>query len=265
MTGPLDSLRTQCGAEFYTIDRFFKIASRHGVRMPEDSYVLREELDEWNVLFQQNDVAPYLGRVWPSPRLFSLIALAQHYAIPTRALDWTYSAYVAAYFAARPALNNDADSICVWAVDDFHRQVDRVLAATAERSLQVFTVSGAENENLRAQRGLFMLHPQSLDDPFAPFLPTNYNALLLESLPLLKDAVQFIRILLDGSHAREVLGLLATGGMTRGSLYPGLAGVAQEFEDEQLIPRPRAAPGGDTHETIGLWDRINEAARRIRT
>ena len=35
----------------------------------------------------------------------------------------------------------------------------------------VFTVSGAENENLRAQRGLFMLHPQPLDGSPGNFEP----------------------------------------------------------------------------------------------
>jgi len=108
VSGPLDTLRTQCGAEFYILERFFNIASRHGVHLPEDTYLLREQLEDWRIVFQQNEAAAYEERTWPSAQMYSLIALAQHYGIPTRALDWTYSAHTAAYFAARPALESAA-------------------------------------------------------------------------------------------------------------------------------------------------------------
>lgn len=260
--GPLDTLRKQCGAEFYTIDRFFRIVSRHGIRMPEDTYVLREELDRWSVRFQQNTAEPYADAVWPSPQLYSLIALAQHHGVPTRALDWTYDAFVAAYFAARAALDADSGCIAVWALDDLHRQVERVIDGKSSRSLQVFTVSGAENANLRAQRGLFMLHPQLLTDPWKPFGPRRYDFLLRESLPLTQRSIQFIRILLDVSLAKEVLSLLAVAGVTRGALHPGLAGAAEEFKDEQLFPQARVSAGGHTREMVGIWDRIHEAINK---
>jgi len=80
-----ESLRIACGAEFYVLERFFYIAARHGVRLPEDSFLLREQIEQWRVIFQQNDDASYERRVWPSPELYSLIALAQHHGIPTRA------------------------------------------------------------------------------------------------------------------------------------------------------------------------------------
>src|SRR6202044_3658398 len=43
------------------------------------------------------------------------LALMQHYGAPTRLLDWTKSAYVAAFFAAESA--TDSDSFAIWAVD----------------------------------------------------------------------------------------------------------------------------------------------------
>lgn len=169
VAAPMNTLRTQCGAEFYTLERFFNIASRNGVPLPEDSYILREQLEQWRILFQQNEAGPYHSRIWPSPDLFSLIALAQHHGIATRALDWTYSSNVAAYFAARPALRMVSEYLAVWAVDDLHRQMDQVLDIRSRRPLGVFTVSGADNDNLRAQRGLFMLYPQDISEPFASF------------------------------------------------------------------------------------------------
>src|SRR5438309_2165882 len=38
---PQAALFAQCAAEYYTIKKFFTIASRHGVRVPEDSFALR--------------------------------------------------------------------------------------------------------------------------------------------------------------------------------------------------------------------------------
>lgn len=46
------------------------------------------------------------------------IALAQHYGLPTPFLDWSYSPYIALYFAARDCiltLKNNSDPIRIWA------------------------------------------------------------------------------------------------------------------------------------------------------
>lgn len=102
--GPRTTLRAQCEAEFVTLKAFFDTAVRHGIRLPEDSFALRAEIEEWGVSFA--DDARLVGRAWPPPELFSLIALAQHYGVPTRALDWSQSSYVAAYFAASSALQS---------------------------------------------------------------------------------------------------------------------------------------------------------------
>ena len=259
-TGPFSLLHLQCAAEFHTLAKFFVVLSRNGVRVPEDSYRLREELDDWKARFHQSDPRVLSDRVWPSSGLVSLMALAQHHGIPTRALDWTWSAQVAAYFAARPALGrNGDDHIAVWAINDLIRQADQDLVYSGNRPLRVFTVSGAENENLRAQRGLFMLHPQCLPTSPVPFLPTTYDQLLQQSLPALKYAVLFIRVMVHESEACRLLGYLARAGVTTGTLHPGLSGSAREYEEEHLIqPLPFKFR---TIENEGLWDLIDAAAR----
>src|SRR5213075_1147526 len=44
---PLRTVVGQCSAELNTLWRFFEIASRHGLRLPEDSQALRSELQQW--------------------------------------------------------------------------------------------------------------------------------------------------------------------------------------------------------------------------
>ena len=45
--GPRPTIHQQCAAEFYALYRFFEIAARQGIRLPEDSALLRAELEDW--------------------------------------------------------------------------------------------------------------------------------------------------------------------------------------------------------------------------
>lgn len=262
-SGPCAELHDQCAAEFFTLQRFFTILSRNGVRIPEDSYLLRKELESWRIRFERRNISRLRAVTWPSDHIFSLVALAQHHGVPTRALDWTSSAHVAAYFASKPVLASAGDDhIAVWAVDDFHRQDDQRLDVTSDRPLRVFTVSGADNDNLRAQRGLFMLYPQVLTGEPTEFKATEYNKLLLESLPLLNRAVQFIRVLVHHREAQRLLAYLSRHGITTGALYPGLWGAAREYEDEQQIDSSSFGTLR-TLDTIGMWDQINALKTQV--
>jgi FRG domain len=263
LVGPLPTIHQQCAAEFYSLYRFFEVAARQGLRLPEDSALLRAELENWWARFFANTVASVNGRSWPSHQLFSLIGLAQHYGVPTRALDWTTNTFTAAYFAARPALaSTAADQIAVWAFSDFTRLIDYVMDITADRALRVFTVSGADNDNLRAQRGLFMIHQQQMPSEAMAFTPQTYDQLLLESLRHMRGAAYIVRILLAHSEARSVLAHLAHAGVTAGSLYPGLWGAAREYEESQAI-RPTSVPAFRADTTVGLWDEIIRLSREV--
>lgn len=243
LLAPLLTIHEQCAAEFYAIYRFFEITSRQGIRLPEDSTLLRSELEGWWARFFANAVANLRERSWPSEPLLSLIGLAQHHGVPTRALDWSWSAYAAAYFAARPALASDAnDQIAVWAFSDFTRQVDYVMDHQTERALRVFTVSGADNPNLRAQRALFMVHQQKLPAQVTRFTPETYDRLLLDSLVHLRPAAYIVRVLVSHTQAADILAHLAHAGITAGSLFPGLWGAAREYEESQAVRAGTVSP-----------------------
>lgn len=143
------------------------------MRLPADSYQLRLKLDEWKRKFSSREVGDY---IWPPPEFYSLIALAQHHRVPTRALDWTWDPFVAAYFAAQGAVLDPPQSLVVWVFDYEVREINPL------SPLVTFSVSGADNENLRAQRGLFMLHSQNVTTAESLFEPQSYDRVLFRAI-----------------------------------------------------------------------------------
>ena len=183
------------------------------------------------------------------------LALMQHYGAPTRLLDWTYSFYVAMYFA----IENTERDCAVWALNtDWlvepldavirkHTDTETWLAFHRDRGItkcdtfrQVFlrkepiALVGAVNpfrlnERLVLQQGVFLC-PGDVSKPFQE----NMVEIARESASdwqLTRIVIQYNR------HERnEILLRLHEMNMNSATLFPGLEGFARSLRPMLAYP-----------------------------
>lgn len=234
--------KNQIWCEFLLLKCFFEIADRQGLRLADDSQILRAKLQEWTVYLNnlclvependKNDEEEKLAS-WPPRILLSLMALAQHSRIPTRLLDWTWSPYVAAYFAATNALrahpNERPEYLCVWVL--FAAMFDLLESVIPGRqTIVLVTVPTAQNANLRSQQGLFLLHRPQRGEIKANGI---FHCTPLEQ-KLNGPLYSLEKLMLPVSEASELLRLLASQGVHGASMFPGFEGVAASIQERYV-------------------------------
>jgi len=140
--------------EFKLIQHFLYLADRVGLSVPGDAqhFRLPPTTDKrWN-----NDE-------WPQEDVLETLAIAQHHGVPTRLLDITHNALIAAFFAADdardPAKVPGATRFGVWAIDlSLVRQAAALRVRTGRKPRLIHvTAPRAGNSFLHNQDGLFLL------------------------------------------------------------------------------------------------------------
>lgn len=253
----------QAGAEYSSLQAFFWAADEHGLSLPEDSQKLRAFFDH-----SRNGLSTVRAErgAWLPDFLLSLAALAQHYGLPTRLLDWSYSPFVATYFAAG-SHNSDAQHLCVWALDLSAIADIAALGSVLQSKrkargfLRFVSAPRSGNQNLLAQDGLFTMYTPEPFDWSAPRVSTPVEG-VVASWTGVRDMPILLKISLPRVEADNLRRLLLRRGITAAKLFPGYGGVVQDLRDrgrwgsgwgyQQDVHIPAYYPSLPSHALAGL-------------
>jgi hypothetical protein len=232
--------RGQRAAEWPLQTSLERCCDRESIAPDRRSYIETEFIREFRRSYHQ--YAQHL----PNPEApLEWVSIMQHHGAPTRLLDFTYSIYVAAYFALEDA---DLDS-AIWAVNGpwalkesyrlfegnkDQRDIDHTLRLLNEGDEEVLRRLFFErpfvplvapvnpfrlNERLRVQKGVF-LAPGTVELPF------------MDNLGLLDGwdrPEHFLKIVLPRDMRHEGIRALSAMNVTSTSLFPGLDGFARSL------------------------------------
>jgi hypothetical protein len=228
------------------IDEFVRFADRAGLEIPHDSPRLRGYLRELGA--SGESLVDHLRRraaEWPDPNLLAVIALAQHYGVPTRLLDWSWRPLVAVYFAtarlATEASGNvrrdrydEQRNMVVWALNTF-----RLTMRMPPGRFSYVEAPYSSNPNLSAQAGLFTLDRQAERgiglERAIPAAAKHQESPMRNAAVLLAGGADsfFLKFTLPHGEARRLLRLLGLGGVSAASIFPGHAGVVQSMHERR--------------------------------
>lgn len=236
-------------SEFFQIDKenhllreFFKNCDRYGLLIDDVQRIRRRILDKIDLSFADE------SEKWIPEDLWQLAALAQHYGLPTRLLDWTHDLYIGLYFSIEDYLESrivpkDTENIVLWAlsVDPFLRK------ERSDYPLKIVKPKYHNNPNLLAQSGLFTLWMSKIEvfkqkDITTIDTATRVNRkpldeLLMENpLPyVLDDETLLYKILLPADETKELFEYLKSLGYDASRVYPGYSGCARALMQDYYL------------------------------
>lgn len=192
----------------------------------------------------------------PHDSTWHWLALAQHYGLPTRLLDWTFSPFVALHFATEHVEHFGDDGI-LWCMDFIKAKQflpDRLRQELDEEGANVFTaemlgrVAGTFKafDRLARQPFVAFFEPPSLDqrivNQFALFsLMASPTAALDEWVKHRPGLAR--RVVISARLKWEIRDKLDQANVTERVLYPGLDGLSRWLR-RQYTPTPSGRSPG---------------------
>lgn len=170
--------------------------------------------DEWRMVQDfRRQAGAYLGRM-PDDG-WEVWVLAQHHGIPTRLLDWTHNPLAALYFAVeKPSKDNEDDDSAVWVLY-LPTGFIPPTGANNPPPMKVKEVRGYmpghEVPRVRAQSGVFTVHPKPTEPLQAAHLP---------------KGARLGKVVIQNRARQQIKLTLANYSISRQTLFPDLDGLA---------------------------------------
>lgn len=218
-----DHADDQAFAEFQLVRAFIESCDTAVIALPGDSYEFRKQwlgLDVPASEMRWRDPSR-----WPEDAFLPLLAVAQHYGVHTRLLDWTRSFLVAVYFAAadvikhrQTASRDECENFQIWALNTELLHL--------YENVELVMMPGANSQRLGAQRGLFTL----VRDRAGRGRPASQTTIIEALTSPNEDPTKprpLWKITLPCSEAAGVLHRCHQNGIDAATIDPGLAGAAK--------------------------------------
>ena len=234
--------------EMHILFNFIFYSDRYGLKVPISP----------NIRKQINKSVINIPSTWPQEEYFEIISLAQHYDLPTRALDWSYDYKVSLYFAVRNVLydkftlddeNNDG---ILWAFNYTYFRSSEDNKSENEFKIQFYRPEYYLNSNLNAQDGLFTIvidkdhecdkrplneiiideleHNEELDNN-----ETIYKISGLEKFSIPENEKIFYKFIIPKEIKAEILEQLYIEGYSEERLFPGYKGVTDHMKNKAKL------------------------------
>jgi hypothetical protein len=253
--------------EFAAVRDFLDAADRAGLPIPHDAPHLRMGARLRNHVLgkTENEIAALteMRGTWPKDDLLAIVALAQHYGVPTRLLDWTYKPQVACYFASAKLAQeacgvnvpnpryDGSKAMVIWALNK--TAVPNNLRGKSSKFPRVAIVGApqASNPNLAAQGGLFTLDREAEPgvgfEATLPRLVADYLAVANEEYRAIARLIErfgpiFYKFTLPHTEARSLLRLLNLRGTSAATVFPGHRGVVDSLYEKRYWLMPPWSP-----------------------
>lgn len=249
--------------EFHMLRRFYRKANVNGLYVPRSKFMSHAMERDWVSLTTLLRLYKY--ETWLDRDFVEIAALAQHYGLPTRLIDWTYNPYTAAFFASNNSKKIKDGKISFWMINV--KSLAEIFDSN-QSDVKLYNPHYQWNDNAKSQSGLFTyktininkdtraLEVEFFEDVrssgeiptdekykkiFTDYetLDESVERLVNDNNALKKDNIDvegvLIKITLPHNEVDSLNKLLRKINISEGSIFPGYDGVVRDILNKNSL------------------------------